>query len=578
MGPPATRRDGEKGLFMSVPARETRALEPAAPARPGGWQAPAHGRNPWLILLVLCAAVFMLLLDTTIVNVAQRQIQLGLDADLPAIQWVLDSYILAYAVLLISFGRMGDVFGRKRFFVIGMAIFTAASALCGASVWLGDQLGVSAINALIFARVLQGIGGAFMMPQTLSMIAVAFPPEKRGAAMGLWGGIVALGAVVGPIIGGLIVTNYDWEWIFLINIPIGIAAIVATLVIVPESRDPLASRRIDWGGLFLSGFGIFAVVYALIEGNRRGWTDPVILGMITIGVLLLAAFVWWERRADDPMMKLELFKLRNFWVGNVITLVMAFGMFGIFFPLTLFLQGVLGMTPIRAGLTTTPMALTIMIAAPITGRLSDRVGARWLLTGGLSLVSAGVVLIILSTDLDTTWQSLAPALIVTGLGMGMTFAPMTAAAMREVPPRIAGSASGILNTTRNVGQVLGIAVLGSILQARVGVHAEQELADLPLDPGLRERIVDLARDSRFDEIAALVPQAQAQLLPAVFGGIQQAFVAALHNTFLVSIVACLIGAAVATLIRNPAPVPVVRPSEAAEAAEAVEEREPVVAG
>jgi MFS family permease len=277
-------------------------------------------------------------------------------------------------------------------------------------------------------------------------------------------------------------------------------------------------------------------------------------------------------------MKIELFKLRNFWVGNVIALAIAFGMLGIFFPMTLFLQQALDYSPIKAGLSMTPMSVMIMFTAPFAGRFTDRIGPRWILFAGTSLMTIGILLIRASVSLDTTPLSLAPSMIVTGLGMGMTFSPMTAAAMRDVPPRIAGSASGILNTTRNVGQVLGIAVLGSILQARVGVHAEQELADLPLDPGLRERIVDLARDSRFDEIAALVPQAQAQLLPAVFGGIQQAFVAALHNTFLVSIVACLIGAAVATLIRNPAPVPVVRPSEAAEAAEAVEEREPVVAG
>ncbi len=218
------------------------------------------------MLLVLCAAVFMLLLDTTIVNVAQRKVQEGLGADLPQIQWVLDSYILTYAVFLLSFGRMGDVYGRKRLFVFGMAVFTAASGLCAASSWLGDLVGVSGVNALIASRVLQGLGGAFMMPQTLSLLMVVFPPEKRGAAMGIWGGIVALGAVVGPIVGGLIVTDYGWEWVFLINLPVGVAAIAATLAIVPESVDPRASKRFDWGGVVLSGVGIFALVFAAIEG------------------------------------------------------------------------------------------------------------------------------------------------------------------------------------------------------------------------------------------------------------------------------------------------------------------------
>jgi EmrB/QacA subfamily drug resistance transporter len=513
---------------------------------PGG----TTSRNPWLVLMVLCLAVFMLLLDTTIVNVAQRKIQLGLGADLAEIQWVLDSYILTYAVLLLALGRLGDVFGRKRLFMLGMGIFTVASGLCGISGWLGDFVGISGVNALIIARVLQGIGGAFMMPQSLSLLSVVFPPERRGAAMGIWGGMVALGAVVGPVVGGLIVTNYAWEWIFLINIPIGIAALVATFFIVPESVDPLATRKVDWGGLLLSGSGIFALVFALIEGNRWGWTDPAILGLGLLGIVLLVAFVWWEGRVADPLMKIELFRLRNFWVGNVIAGIVAFGMFGIFFPLTLFLQGALGFTPIRAGLTMVPLSLTLMVAAPLAGRLSDRIGARWILVAGLSLITSGIMLIIRQSTLETTWVTLLPALVVTGAGMGMTFAPMTAAAMRNVPPRIAGSASGIINTSRNIGQVMGIAVLGSVLQSRIGVHAADALAATPLDPDTQSRLVTLARNSRFDEIAAAIPAGQANLIPVVYGAIQQAFVDSLHNTFLVSVTACLLGVGVAFLIRN----------------------------
>ena len=507
-------------------------------------------QNPWLVLIVLCAAIFMLLLDTTIVNVAQREIQVGLGADLSEIQWVLDSYILTYAVLLLALGRMGDIFGRKRLFVVGMSLFTVASALCGVAGWLGDFVGISGVNALIVARVLQGLGGAFMMPQTLSLIAVVFPPEKRGAAMGIWGGIVALGAVVGPIVGGLIVTNYAWEWVFLINIPVGIIAVIATLAIVPESVDPLASRKIDWGGVLLSGFGIFGIVFALIEGNNWGWTDPAIVGLFVAGVALLIAFAWWEGRAADPIMKIELFRLRNFWVGNIIAFVVAFGMLGIFFPMTLFLQGVLGMTPIRAGLTMTPMSLMIMIAAPLLGRLTDKIGARWILASGLTLMTTGILFIVSRINLDTDWLSLAPALMVTGTGMGMTFAPMTAAAMREVPSRIAGSASGILNTTRNVGQVLGIAVLGSLLQSQVGSHTREELSSVPVESGVRDQLVTLAKASRFEEIAGAVPQAQVELLPAVFGAIQNAFVDSIHVTFMVGAAACLIGALSALAIRD----------------------------
>jgi len=540
----------------------------AASQPPVSPASPDQERNPWLVLIVLCAAIFMLLLDTTIVNVAQREIQAGLDADLTQIQWILDSYILTYAVFLLSFGRLGDVLGRKRLFIVGMAIFTLASALCGASNWIAAQIGVSGANALIFSRVLQGLGGAFMMPQTLSLISVVFPPEKRGAAMGIWGGVVALGAVIGPIVGGYIVTDYAWEWVFLINVPVGIIAIAATVAIVPESTDPLASKRIDWLGLVLSGSGIFAFVFAMIEGPKEGWTSPLILGLVLISALLLTLFVLWERRAADPMMKLELFRIRNFWVGNLISLAVAFGMLGIFFPMTLFLQGALGFSPIKAGLTMTPMSLTIMVAAPLAGRLTDRIGARWILTAGLTLMTLGIVFIISRISTETTWRSLFPALLVSGLGMGMTFAPMTAAVMAEVPPRIAGSASGILNTARNIGQVLGIAVLGSILQSRLALHTTDRLSAVELDPATRQNLVSAVQDSRLELLPSLLPPDQMSQLGFILGSVQTAFVESLHDTFYVSAAICLFAALIALVMRNPVrrPATAQRPAASRQAA------------
>ncbi|MFN8590890.1 MAG: DHA2 family efflux MFS transporter permease subunit [Thermomicrobiales bacterium] len=509
-------------------------------------------RNPWLILFVLCAAVFMLLLDTTIVNVAQQKIKEALGADLSEIQWILDSYIMAYAVLILSFGRLGDVFGRKKLFIIGMAIFTAASALCAASTLIGQATGIPPAAALIGARVLQGVGGAMMMPQTLSLITVAFPPQQRGAAMGTWGSVVALGAVVGPIIGGWLVTNYRWEWIFLINIPIGILAIAATIFIVPESIDPLASGKIDWGGLILSATGIFALVYAAIEGNVLGWTSPIILGSFLASAMLLTAFVWWEKRARDPMMKMELFAIHNFSVANVLALAVSFGMLGIFFPMTVFLQGALGMSPIEAGFAMLPNGLVLMFVAPLAGRLTDRVGARWILVGGLTLMSVGIMLLIHQISETTSQWSLVLPLIVTGVGMGMTFAPMTAAAMAQVPPRIAGSASGILNTTRNIGQVLGIAILGSILQGRLAVHGAAALQSVPsLDPVVGDTIGDLIAGGRVEAIPAALPANSAALLPAIFDAVKSAFVLSLHETFAIGAVVCLIGAGIALLIQNP---------------------------
>ncbi len=522
------------------------------PASPTREHNPEAARNPWLILLVLCAAVFMLLLDTTIVNVAQQKIKIALGADLSEIQWILDSYIMAYAVLILSFGRLGDVFGRKKLFIIGMGIFTVASALCAVSTLIAQVTGIPPAVALIGARVIQGVGGAMMMPQTLTLITVAFPPNKRGAAMGAWGSVVALGAVLGPIVGGALVTNYPWQWVFLINIPVGIIAILATLAIVPESIDPQALGRVDWGGLILSATGIFALVYAAIEGNAMGWTSPLILGCILASVILLSAFVWWEARVPDPMMKVQLFKIRNFSVANVLGLATSFGMLGIFFPMTIFLQGALGMSPIEAGLTMLPNGLVLMIAAPLAGRLTDRLGAKWILVSGLSLMALGILLLILQISPTTTQWSLVLPLMVTGLGMGMTFAPMTAAAMQKVPPHIAGSASGILNTTRNLGQVLGIALLGSILQARLGIHALERLDGLQgLDPDVGATVGGLIASGRVEAISAAVPAESSALLPGIYDVVRNAFALSLHETFAIGAAVCLTGAAIALLIQNP---------------------------
>jgi EmrB/QacA subfamily drug resistance transporter len=531
----------------------------SAPATSGGQSAPVGSqppgsaeRNPWLILLVLCGAIFMLLLDTTIVNVAQQKIKEGLNADISQIQWILDSYILAFAVLMLSFGRLGDIYGRKKMFVTGMAVFIAASGLCGISGWVADLVGIPGATALIIARVLQGVGGALMMPQTLSLITVAFPPQKRGAAMGVWGSVVALGAVLGPLLGGYIVTDYPWEWIFLINIPVGIIAIFATLAIVPESRDPLASGKLDWGGVIFSAAAIFALVYALIEGPKFGWTSPQTLGLLLVSAAIFAIFVWWERRVPDPMVKLELFAIRNFWVANVIGLAVPFGLFGIFFPMTIFLQGALGMTPLEAGLTMMPMSLMLMVVAPVSGRLSDRIGARWILIAGLTFVTVGILWITNQVSTTTNWRTLLPALLVTGTGMGMTFAPMTAAAMSQVPPRISGSASGILNTSRNIGQLLGIAVLGSVLQSRLGLHASAEFRSLPFaDRAIRDEIVQLVRDGRMEVIPSVIPPTMRDQLPLIFDSMRQAFVLSMHETFYVGALVCFVALGFSFLMQNP---------------------------
>lgn len=503
--------------------------------------------NPWVVLAVLCTSIFMLLLDTTIVNNAQRKIQIGLEADLSEIQWILDSYILVYAVLLLTFGRMGDIFGRKRFFLVGIVIFTAASGLCGVAGEVGDVFGISGANALIAARALQGFGGALMMPQSLSIITQVFPPETRGSALGIWGGVVALGAISGPLIGGFIATNYPWEWVFLINLPIGAFGFVASMRILPETSDPNASRRLDWGGVVLSGAAIFMLVFALIEGNIVGWSSPQIIGLFIGAAILLPIFVWWERRQTDPMVRLELFSIRTFAVANVMLVMIAFGVFGIFFPLTLYLQAGIGYTPLEAGLVTAPMALMQLFAAPLAGRFSDRYGSRRFLVVGMGLAALGISLIAWQTTATTSWRDLLVPTIVTGIGMGMLMSPLTAAAMREVPRGIAGSASGIINTTRSIGQLMGIAVLGTVLQVRMARETEPRLERLDLDPGLQGRLVQMAEAVQFEQIGDELG-AMPDLLPLVMDAVQLAFVDAVRFTFLVSAVLTLLGMGLALFL------------------------------
>lgn len=508
---------------------------------------PEH--NPWAVLAVLCTSVFMLLLDTTVVNNAQRKIQIGLGAELTEIQWILDSYILVYAVLLLSFGRLGDILGRKKLFIAGVVIFTIASGLCGVAGPIGDVFGVSGANALIAARALQGFGGAMMMPQSLSIITQVFPPETRGGALGIWGGVVALGAISGPLIGGFIATYYPWEWVFLINLPIGAVGVVASLRYLPETRDPEASRRLDWGGVALSGVSIFMLVFALIEGNRVGWTSPEITGLLAGSGIVFAAFLWWERRHPEPMVRLELFRIRNFAVANAMLVVIAFGVFGIFFPLTLYLQAGLGYTPLEAGLVTAPMAVMQLVFAPLSGRMSDRYGSRRFLIAGTGLAVLGIALIAWQARADTTWVDLLVPTIVTGIGMGITMSPLTSAAMREVPRGIAGSASGIYNTTRSIGQVLGIAVLGTLLQARTGIETEARLSGMELDPALKADLVRQAEASQFERIAGTLRQVPEQMT-AISRAIHLAFADAIQFTFFANAALGLLALLIALRLRE----------------------------
>jgi len=415
--------------------------------------------NPWLVLVVLTTGFFMILLDTTIVNVAIPAMSKGLNATLDEILWVLNAYILVYAVLLIPAGRLGDLFGQRNMFALGLAVFTLASALCGFS---------QNSTELIAARIVQGVGGALLTPQTLAILTSIFPPERRGAAFGIWGGVAGLATIAGPTIGGALITYFDWPWIFFINVPIGIGAFIATFLIVPDLRP---GRRQGWDlvGVALATAGLFGIVFGLIEGQRYNWGEIASYG-ITIpeviggGVALMIVFVVWEYFQKQPLVPLSLFEERNFAVTNWIAAAISFGMLSMFLPVTIYLQSVRGFSALTAGLTFAPMSLTSMIIAPFAGRLADRIGGKYILMTGISLFTVGFSLVAYVAGPDSTWITFLVPAIIAGAGMGMTFAPMTTVAMRNIQPLMAGAASGVLNTTRQLGAAIGSAVVGGLLQ------------------------------------------------------------------------------------------------------------------
>ena len=444
--------------------------------------------NPWVVLVVLTLGFFMILLDTTIVNVAIPAMSKGLNATLDQILWVLNAYILVYAVLLITAGRLGDLFGQRNMFALGLAVFTIASALCGFS---------QNSTELIAARIVQGVGGALLTPQTLAILTSIFPPERRGAAFGVWGGVAGLATITGPTLGGAIITYLDWPWIFFINVPIGIGALIATFLIVPDLRP---GRRQGWDlvGVALASAGLFGIVFGLIEGQRYNWGEITSYG-ITIpeviggGAVLMVLFVVWEHFQTQPLVPLSLFEDRNFTVANWIAASISFGMLSMFLPITIYLQSVRGFSALVAGLTFAPMSLMSIVTAPFAGRLADRIGGKYILMTGISLFTVGFTLVAYVAGPDSTWINfLVPALIA-GAGMGMTFAPMTTVAMRNIQPRMAGAASGVLNTTRQLGAAIGSAVVGALLQNQLAtaLHSEAVAHAGELPAAFRDRFISI---------------------------------------------------------------------------------------
>jgi EmrB/QacA subfamily drug resistance transporter len=415
----------------------------------------SDSRGRWLTLIAVVFAVFATTLDNTVVNVALPSIQADLHLGLSGLAWVVNAYVLSFAVLLLTGGRIADTFGRRRAFLRGLAGFTAASLLAG--------LAPSA-SVLIAARVLQGAGAALMTPPTLAILSHAFPDERqRGTAIGLWGGAAALAAAMGPVIGGLLAQHIDWSWIFYLNVPIGLLGLAVGARYIPESRDERVGRRLDLPGLVLSTGALFSLTFALIKANDLGWTSPTIVALLAAAAVGVSGFIWTQRRASTPMLDLSLFRSATFTGANLVNLIVTLGTFGVFLYTSLFFQDVLGYSPARAGTALLPWIGTYLIVAPLTGKLTERVPTRWVITAGLVTMGAGL-LALSGLDEHSTLVDLLPGLLLGGLGGALTV-PLANAAISAAPMEKAGIASGVFNTFRETGGSLGIAIIGAVFLA-----------------------------------------------------------------------------------------------------------------
>ncbi|GAA1106159.1 MFS transporter [Nocardiopsis composta] len=445
--------------------------------------------NPWAILAALCLGFFMTLLDLTIVNIAIPDMIRRLGAAVDEVLWVVNAYTLVLAVLIITAGRLGDLFGPRRLFLVGVAVFTGASVACGLSAdaaWL------------IAARVLQGVGAAIMMPQTMTLIIRVFPAERRGTAMGVWGAVAGLATIAGPTLGGLLVTWFDWRFIFFVNIPFGALALVLGALLIPADPPSKARPRFDGTGVLLATLALGLLAFGLVEGERFHWgqvVGPVSIPlMLALSAVLFAALLIQQRarQGRDPLVPFALFADRNYSLMSLNAALVSVAMLGYSLLFTIYLQSVLQMSALAAGLTMAPMSVLSMVAAPIIGGWVDRVGGKYLLIGGFLLFGGGLAVLLALASPDSGWAVFVAPLAVMGVGVAAVFGPMNSLAMYRVEPRMAGAASGVLNTIRQLGSVLGGAVVGALMQTSLnaGMAAEAEARAGGLPPEVRDRFTE----------------------------------------------------------------------------------------
>ncbi|HUB74261.1 MAG TPA: MFS transporter [Solirubrobacteraceae bacterium] len=513
----------------------------------------------WWTLIAVCVAIFMLLLDITVVNVALPEIQHKLHSSFADVQWVVNAYALTLAAFLLTAGSVADLIGRRRVFVAGLVVFTAASAVCGLS---------SSPLMLNLARAVQGTGGAMMFATSLALIAHAFHGKERGVAFGAFGAVTGAAVAVGPVLGGLITSGLGWEWIFFVNVPIGVVAVAVTLTQVADSRDPHATG-VDWAGLLTFSASLFLLVFALVQGNEKGWGSTEILGFLIGAAALLALFVAVELLQSRPMLDLALFRRPAFAGASIVAFAISASYFAMFLYLTLYIQDVLGFSPLQAGLRFLPVTLLSFAVAPVAGRLSVHVPVRLLLGCGLMLAGIGLLLMT-GIDAGSSWTALIPGFVLGGAGIGLINPPLASTAIGVVPHERSGMASGINSTFRQVGIATGIAGLGAVFQHDVTEKTSAKLtasghahAVLGAAHG---QLAALLQSGEVSKLAgSLSPAARGALLDAYRFGFTGAFteIAAIAGA-----VAVVGGALAFALVRSrdfvasaPAPAPAREPAE-----------------
>ena len=492
----------------------------------------------WWTLIAVSVAIFMLLLDITVVNVALPDIQRSLHSSFSDLQWVVDAYALTLATFLLTAGSVADLLGRKRVFIAGLFVFTISSAVCGLS---------TTPLELNLARAVQGTGGAMMFATALALLAQAFHGKERGTAFGVFGAVTGGAVAVGPVIGGVITSGIGWEWIFFVNIPIGIVAVLIAFRKVEDSRDPDATG-IDWAGLVTFSAALFLLVYALVQGNEKGWGSTEIVALLIAAVVLLALFVTVEHMQSRPMLDLALFRRPAFSGANIVAFAVSSSFFAMFLYLTLYIQDVLGYSPVQAGLRFLPSTLLSFAVAPVAGRLSVRVPVRLLLGGGLVLVGAGL-LAMTGLDAGSGWTVLIPGFILAGSGVGLLNPPLASTAIGVVPHERSGMASGINSTFRQVGIATGIAGLGAIFQhsvthgttvaLRASGHAPEVLASA------HGQLATLLESGNVTQIARTLPPAARIALEHSY---RVGFTGAFTTIALIAAILALTGAALAFLL------------------------------